>query len=101
MLTAVHCVDAMEKLGALKETVDSVGKDSSKFFEKGNKAAGTRARKSLQELKKLAQELRVAIQAEKQGMTAGGAQGDGVPAEAHDEGDLHDVADEEQVHYDD
>lgn len=91
----------MEKLSALKETVDSVGKDSSKFFEKGNKAAGTRARKSLQELKKLAQELRVAIQAEKQCMGAGGAQGDGVPVEAQPEEDLHDIGDDEQVHYDD
>lgn len=42
--------------------MDAVSKDSTKFFEKGNKAAGTRARKNLQELKKLAQELRVAIQ---------------------------------------
>jgi hypothetical protein len=72
------------------------------FFDKGNKAAGTRARKSLQELKKLAQELRVAIQNEKQGMTAGGAHGDGIPVEANDGGDLHDVGDEEEhVHYDD
>jgi len=33
-----------------------------KFYEKGNKAAGTRARKSLQELKKVAQEIRLEIQ---------------------------------------
>lgn len=52
----------MDKLDQLKEVMDSVSKDSQKFFEKGNKAAGTRARKNLQELKKLAQELRVAIQ---------------------------------------
>lgn len=71
----------MDKLGALKDTVDSVGKDTSKFFEKGNKAAGTRARKSLQELKKLAQELRVAIQDQKAGMSSGGAQGGEIPAD--------------------
>ena len=33
-----------------------------KFYEKGNKAAGTRARKTLQDLKKLAQEVRLEIQ---------------------------------------
>lgn len=49
--------------------MDAVSKDSTKFFEKGNKAAGTRARKNLQELKKLAQELRVAIQDTKANMT--------------------------------
>ncbi|NLO23612.1 MAG: hypothetical protein GX116_04685 [Fibrobacter sp.] len=31
-------------------------------FEKGNKSAGTRARKFLQDIKKTAQDLRVAIQ---------------------------------------
>lgn len=59
----------MDKLQHLKEVMDAVSKDSTKFFEKGNKAAGTRARKNLQELKKLAQELRVAIQDAKANMT--------------------------------
>lgn len=59
----------MDKLQHLKEVMDAVSKDSTKFFEKGNKAAGTRARKNLQELKKLAQELRVAIQDTKANMT--------------------------------
>lgn len=31
-------------------------------FQKGNKSAGTRARKSLQSIKKIAQDLRVEIQ---------------------------------------
>jgi hypothetical protein len=99
---------AMEKLGALKEIVDSIGKDSSKFFEKGNKAAGTRARKSLQELKKLAQELRVAIQDTKAGMSAGGAGGDHIPADQDgdpdhdDDAGLNDVGhDEAGAEYDD
>jgi len=39
-------------------------------FERGNKAAGTRARKSLQEIKKLAQDLRTEIQAKKSEETA-------------------------------
>jgi len=34
-------------------------------FERGNKSAGTRARKSLQNIKKLAQDLRVTIQEQK------------------------------------
>lgn len=61
--------DIMDKLQHLKEVMDAVSKDSTKFFEKGNKAAGTRARKNLQELKKLAQDLRVAIQDTKANMT--------------------------------
>ncbi|PSR02030.1 MAG: histone H1 [Bacteroidetes bacterium QS_8_68_28] len=36
--------------------------DLKKFYGKGNKAAGTRARKGLQKLKKLAQEIRMEIQ---------------------------------------
>ena len=33
-----------------------------KFYEKGNKSAGTRIRKAMQELKKLAQEVRQDVQ---------------------------------------
>lgn len=51
-----------QKLMELRECVETVNKDASKFFEKGNKAAGVRARKHLQELKTIAQELRVLIQ---------------------------------------
>lgn len=64
----------MDKLQHLKDVMDAVSKDSTKFFEKGNKAAGTRARKNLQELKKLAQELRVAIQDTKANMTTTSAE---------------------------
>jgi hypothetical protein len=35
-------------------------------FERGNKSAGTRARKSLQTIKKLSQDLRIKIQETKQ-----------------------------------
>lgn len=38
-------------------------------FERGNKSAGTRARKSLQNIKKIAQDLRVAIQDSKKSET--------------------------------
>ena len=41
---------------------DSMQDDLKKFYGKGNKAAGTRARKGLQKLKKLAQEIRLEIQ---------------------------------------
>lgn len=52
----------MEKFNELARCVEYIEKDASKFFVNGNKAAGTRARKHLQELKSLAQELRVLIQ---------------------------------------
>lgn len=52
----------MEKYSELARCVENIEKDASKFFVHGNKAAGTRARKHLQELKQLAQDLRVIIQ---------------------------------------
>lgn len=52
----------MDKYGELARCVENIEKDASKFFVNGNKAAGTRARKHLQELKQLAQDLRVIIQ---------------------------------------
>jgi hypothetical protein len=45
----------------LEETRD----DHDKFFERGNNAAGTRVRKNMQDLKTLAQELRVEVQENK------------------------------------
>lgn len=47
----------METLEKIKEVVESLSQDASKFYG-GNKSAGTRARKSAQELKSLAQKLR-------------------------------------------
>ena len=52
-------------LEQLQETLDSIQEDAAKFNEKGNKAAGTRARKGLQDLKKLAQDIRLEIQSKK------------------------------------
>ena len=49
----------------LQEHVASLEEDFSKFYEKGNKAAGTRVRKGMQELKALAQEIRVDVQDKK------------------------------------
>ena len=42
--------------------VDSLEGDFEKFYDKGNQAAGTRVRKGMQELKNLAQEIRLDVQ---------------------------------------
>lgn len=55
----------MERFGQLKDLVMSLEDDFNKFYEKGNKAAGTRVRKGMQELKNLAQEIRVEVQNKK------------------------------------
>lgn len=52
----------MSRFDDIKNVIVSVEDDMSKFYDKGNKAAGTRARKGLQELRKLAQEVRLEIQ---------------------------------------
>lgn len=55
----------MGKFEDLKSLVESMNEDYSKFVEKGNSAAGTRVRKTLQEIKKLAQDMRVEISEKK------------------------------------
>ncbi len=52
----------MSRQEEIKSLIEELEPDMEKFYEKGNKAAGTRARKTLQELKKLAQEIRLEIQ---------------------------------------
>ncbi|MDX1641484.1 MAG: histone H1 [Balneolaceae bacterium] len=52
----------MSRIEEVKSLVTELEEDLDKFYEKGNKAAGTRARKQLQELKKLSQEIRLEIQ---------------------------------------
>ncbi|MDZ7658530.1 MAG: histone H1 [Aliifodinibius sp.] len=52
----------MSRLDEIKGIITGIEDDMVKFYEKGNKAAGTRARKGLQGLKKLAQEVRLEIQ---------------------------------------
>jgi len=52
----------MSRIDEIKSLVDEATVEMDKFYGKGNKAAGTRARKALQELKKLAQEVRLEIQ---------------------------------------
>ena len=55
----------MSQFSDLKDFVDSLEEDFTKFYEKGNKAAGTRIRKGMQDLKKMAQDIRVDVQAKK------------------------------------
>lgn len=55
----------MSRIDDLKSLVDSTVEEMEKFYDKGNKAAGTRARKGLQDLKKLAQDIRLEIQEKK------------------------------------
>ena len=55
----------MSRVTDLQGLVDDVKSEMEKFYDKGNKAAGTRARKGLQDLKKLAQDIRLEIQNKK------------------------------------
>ncbi len=52
----------MKKFDQLRDLVTSLEADFQKFYEKGNQAAGTRIRKGMQELKNLAQEIRLEVQ---------------------------------------
>lgn len=49
----------------LQDHVNSLEDDFNKFYEKSNKAAGTRVRKGMQELKQLAQDIRTDVQDKK------------------------------------
>lgn len=51
-----------EWLTQLENAVASLKEEADKFYVKGNKSAGTRARKSLQDIKTLSQEGRKHIQ---------------------------------------
>lgn len=55
----------MSRFTELKEFVASLEDDFNKFYEKNNKAAGTRVRKAMQDLKQKAQEIRTEIQDKK------------------------------------
>ncbi|REL25000.1 histone H1 [Rhodohalobacter sp. SW132] len=55
----------MSRIDDVKNLVSELEVDLEKFYDKGNKAAGTRARKQLQDLKKLSQEIRLEIQDQK------------------------------------
>lgn len=48
----------MEKFNELKTMIASLEGDAKKFYEGGNKAAGTRLRKAMMEIKNLTSEIR-------------------------------------------
>lgn len=52
----------MENYEKLVALLESMKENVEKFFEKSNKSAGTRVRTQCQEIKKLAQELRLDVQ---------------------------------------
>lgn len=52
----------MKKFNELKELVTALEADADKFYGKSNSAAGTRVRKGMQDLKNLAQAIRLEIQ---------------------------------------
>jgi hypothetical protein len=53
----------MDKFKALKELVSSVETDAEKFYHKGNAAAGTRLRNTLQQVKVAATDIRKEVTA--------------------------------------
>ncbi|GAB4444892.1 MAG: histone H1 [Anaerolineae bacterium] len=55
----------MDKFEQLEALVAATKEDARKFYEGGNKAAGTRVRKAMQDIKNLAQEIRVDVQNKK------------------------------------
>ncbi len=55
----------MSRFGQVKGLVESLEVDFDKFYDKSNQAAGTRVRKGMQELKNLAQDIRVEVQSMK------------------------------------
>ena len=52
----------MKRFEELKDLVGAMEGDFSKFYEKDNQAAGTRIRKGMQDLKTIAQAIRVEVQ---------------------------------------
>ncbi len=55
----------MSQFSDLKDAVDALEEDFTKFYDKGNKAAGTRVRKAMQDLKARAQAIRLDVQEKK------------------------------------
>jgi hypothetical protein len=55
----------MDKFNELEVLVAGIKEDATKFYDKDNKAAGVRVRKAMQDVKALAQAIRVDISAQK------------------------------------
>ena len=58
----------MEKFNEIKALIESANEDVDKFYVKGNKAAAVRIRKAMQDVKNLAQEVRLHVQETKNNM---------------------------------
>ncbi|WP_131535882.1 histone H1 [Pedobacter nototheniae] len=52
----------MKKFEEVKSLITALEADADKFYNKGNSAAGTRIRKGMQDLKNLAQAIRLEVQ---------------------------------------
>lgn len=52
----------MGRYQEVEDLITQLKEDFSKFYDKENQAAGTRIRKGMQDLKKLAQEIRTEVQ---------------------------------------
>ncbi len=60
----------MSRYKELQDLLASFEKDFEKFYDKGNKSAGTRLRKAMNELKRKAQDIRKEVQEIKASDTA-------------------------------
>lgn len=52
----------MKRFEQLRDMVMAMEDDFEKFYDKSNQAAGTRVRKGMQDMKNLAQEIRIEVQ---------------------------------------
>jgi hypothetical protein len=52
----------MKRFEEIRNLISSLEGDFEKFYDKKNQAAGTRVRKGMQDLKNLAQEIRIEVQ---------------------------------------
>ncbi|MBU2913480.1 MULTISPECIES: histone H1 [Reichenbachiella] len=52
----------MDRFNEIKDLILGLEGDFDKFYDKKNQAAGTRVRKGMQDLKNLAQEIRIEVQ---------------------------------------
>jgi hypothetical protein len=57
----------MNRFSEVRDLVMNLEDDFQKFYDKSNKAAGTRVRKGMQDLKNLAQDIRLTVQSAKNG----------------------------------
>jgi len=55
----------MNRFAEVRDLILNLESDFQKFYDKQNKAAGTRVRKGMQELKNLAQDIRLTVQKSK------------------------------------